>query len=135
VALAVARATAEDIAELERIICVMKSCSDDPVLFSEADLDFHLAVAKAAKNPIFIKVNSIIKNTLAASMVGIVQALGPRDGLVYHRKILDAIKARNTEEAVRLMDEHVVRTIERLNNGGHVPAGKNTRKGEEGNDR
>jgi GntR family transcriptional repressor for pyruvate dehydrogenase complex len=114
VALAVQRATGEDIAELERIMGIMKNCSSDPGRFAEADLDFHLAVAKAAKNPIFIKINSIIKSTLSASMAGIVQALGSRDGLFYHRKILDAIKARDEGLAVRLMDEHVVRTIERL---------------------
>jgi GntR family transcriptional repressor for pyruvate dehydrogenase complex len=116
-ALAVLRATADDIAGLERIMGVMKDCRDEPALFAEADLDFHLAVAKAAKNPIFIKVNSIIKSILSASMAGIVRALGPRDGLFYHRKILDAIKAGNAEEAVRLMDEHIVRTIERLDRG------------------
>jgi GntR family transcriptional repressor for pyruvate dehydrogenase complex len=114
VALAVERAGGEDIDEMERIIGVMKNCSVDAERFAGADLDFHLAVAKAAKNPVFIKVNSIIKSTLSVSMTGIVQALGPRDGLYYHRKILDAIKARDVREAVRLMDEHVVRTIERL---------------------
>jgi GntR family transcriptional repressor for pyruvate dehydrogenase complex len=113
-ALAVERATDEDIEELERIIAVMKGCAGDPELFSGADLDFHFAVAKAAKNPVFIKVNSIIKSTLSASMAEIVQALGPKDGLFYHRKILDAIKAGDAAGAVRLMDEHIVRTIERL---------------------
>jgi GntR family transcriptional repressor for pyruvate dehydrogenase complex len=122
VALAVLRAGEEDIAELERIFSVMKASSSDPARFAEADLDFHLAVAKAAKNPLFIKVNSIIRNTLSSSMTGIVQALGPRDGLFYHRGILDAIKARDRKEAVRLMDEHVVKTIERLekNRGKHA---------------
>jgi GntR family transcriptional repressor for pyruvate dehydrogenase complex len=114
VALAVERAAGEDIEELERIIAVMRGCANDPERFSEADLDFHLGIAKAAKNPIFIKVYSIIKNTLSASMVGIVQALGPKDGLFYHRKILDAIKIRDACEAVRLMDKHILRTIERL---------------------
>jgi GntR family transcriptional repressor for pyruvate dehydrogenase complex len=117
VALAVQRATEDDIAELERIMGIMKDCRDDAALFAEADLDFHLAVAKAAKNPVFIKVNSIIKSILSASMTGIVRALGSRDGLFYHRKILDAIKAGNGTEAVRLMDEHVVKTIERLRGG------------------
>jgi GntR family transcriptional repressor for pyruvate dehydrogenase complex len=114
VTLAVERATDEDIEELERILLSMKERAHEPELFYRADLDFHIAVAKAAKNPIFIKVNSIIKNTLSASMSGIVQALGPRDGLFYHRKILDALKARDTAEAVRFMDEHIVKTVERL---------------------
>ena len=112
--LAVERATNEDIEEMEKTFQEMKKFSLEPEKFSDADLDFHLSIAKAAKNPLFIKVNSIIKNTLSASMAGIVQALGPKDGLYYHRKIIDAIKMRKKETAVRLMDDHVLKTIERL---------------------
>jgi GntR family transcriptional repressor for pyruvate dehydrogenase complex len=117
VALAVERADAADIGEMERILSVMEQSSKEPHRFAEADLDFHLAVAKATKNPIFIKVNSIIRNILSLSMEEIVKNLGRNDGLYYHRKILDAIKARDAAEAERLMKEHVVRTIERLTEG------------------
>lgn len=82
--------------------------------FARADLDFHLALARATGNPIVIKVNDIIKSVLSASMDRIVSSLGVNDGLSYHRRILDAIKARNAGLAESLMEEHVLRTIRRL---------------------
>ena len=121
VALAVERATEDDIDEMERIYKAMTDNADeagDLGKFAQADLDFHLAVSKATKNPIFIKVNSIIKDVLSVSMEGIVRALGKHDGLHYHRKIIDAIKKRDGEEAKRLMEEHVLITIERLKKMG-----------------
>jgi DNA-binding GntR family transcriptional regulator len=44
----------------------------------------------------------------------IVSSLGVDDGLAYHRRILNAIKARNAGLAESLMEEHVLRTIRRL---------------------
>ena len=118
VALAVERATDEDIAEMEKIYALMVESREDHHRFAQADLDFHLAVAKATKNPIFIKVNLIIRDILSVSMEGIVRTLGRKDGLLYHRKILDAIKARDAVSAERLMKEHVVRTFDRLKQEG-----------------
>ena len=47
-------------------------------------------------------------------MYGIVDSLGTRDGLYFHRRILDAIKARDGARAEVLMEDHVDRTIRRL---------------------
>ncbi len=44
----------------------------------------------------------------------VVRALGTQDGLYYHHKMLEAVKARDQKLAVALMEEHIVRTIERL---------------------
>ncbi len=120
VVLAVERAGKEDLEEMERIYALMVKSASDDHLFAQADLDFHLAVSKATKNPIFIKVNAIIRDILSVSMEGIVRALGRQDGLFYHRRILDAIIARDAAAAERIMREHVVRTIERLKNEGGV---------------
>jgi len=117
VELAVERATEEDLQDMERIYASMTENSDeagDLSKFAEADLEFHLAVSRATKNPVFIKVNSIIKDILSVSMEGIVRTLGKHDGLHYHRRILDAIRKRDEEEAKRLMEEHVLMTIDRL---------------------
>jgi DNA-binding GntR family transcriptional regulator len=43
-----------------------------------------------------------------------VDLLGTKDGLNYHRKILEAIKAQDGPLAESLMEEHVERTIRRL---------------------
>ncbi|MFN2299711.1 MAG: FadR/GntR family transcriptional regulator [Anaerolineales bacterium] len=110
------KAGKKEIGELEAAYREMTFVKGDVHAFARADLDFHLALARATGNPIIIKVNNIIKNVLSASMDKIVSALGVSDGLSYHRRILDAIKARDPQRAEALMEEHVLRTIHRLQN-------------------
>ena len=43
-------------------------------------------------NPIIRKVNDVIRSVLSSSMEAIVEALGVRDGIHYHGKILEAVK-------------------------------------------
>lgn len=118
VVLATQRVSAEDLAELERIYHQMEEHREDYKAFAHADLEFHLSISKATRNPIFIKVNTIIRDILNASMEGIVRALGIRDGLHYHRQILQALRDRDAAKAEQMMREHVQRTIQRLKEGG-----------------
>jgi GntR family transcriptional regulator, transcriptional repressor for pyruvate dehydrogenase complex len=114
VSLAVKRAGEAEIEELEASLRTMQERKNDPRAFAEADLSFHLLVAKATGNPFVMKVNAIIADILKISMYGIVESLGPKDGLYYHRKILDAIIDRDVTLAENLMEEHIERTIRRL---------------------
>ena len=116
-ALAAEKAGPEAIAMLEAACREMTRHKDDPRAFARADLDFHLALARATGNPIVIKVNDIIKSILSASMNAIVRSLGVSDGLAYHRRILNAIRAHKPEPAGSLMEEHIERTIRRLQTG------------------
>jgi GntR family transcriptional repressor for pyruvate dehydrogenase complex len=113
-ALAASRAGEKEIDDLEAAYRAMKFARGKLHDFARADLDFHLALARATGNPVIIKVNDIIKSVLSASMDRIVSSLGVDDGLAYHRRILNAIKARNAGLAESLMEEHVLRTIRRL---------------------
>ncbi len=112
--LAAERATAEDLERLEESYRDMVRFSDDVAAFAGADLEFHLMLAQATGNPVLIKVNDVIHHILSVSMEKIVTALGMQDGLHFHRKIIDAVRAGDTRLAERLMEEHVVRTVERL---------------------
>ena len=114
VSLVVKRAGKPEIEELEDALRAMERHRNDARAFAQADLSFHLALAKATGNPVVIKVNAVITDILKVSMYGIVGSLGTRDGLYYHRMILDAIKARHGPRAEFLMEEHVERTIRRL---------------------
>jgi GntR family transcriptional repressor for pyruvate dehydrogenase complex len=114
VSIVVEKAGEKEIGEMEAAYNRMTLQKGDVHGFAKADLDFHLALAKAAGNPIITKVNDIIRSVLGVSMDCIVSALGVSDGLLYHRKILDAIKARDARLAESLMEEHVIRTIQRL---------------------
>jgi GntR family transcriptional repressor for pyruvate dehydrogenase complex len=115
VSLVVKRAgIAEIIEELEHTLRAMEGHKNDTRTFAQADLSFHLALAKATGNPVVVKVNAVITDILKVSMYGIVDLLGTKDGLNYHRRILDAIKAQDGPLAESLMEEHVERTIRRL---------------------
>ena len=113
-ALAAARAGEREIRGLEAAYQNMTQARNRLHEFAQADLDFHLALARATGNPIVIKVNDIIRSVLGASMDRIVGSLGVHDGLAYHRRILDAVKARDASRAEQLMEEHLLRTIRRL---------------------
>ncbi|MBI5581335.1 MAG: FCD domain-containing protein [Deltaproteobacteria bacterium] len=113
-ALAAERATDHDLGEMEAVYDRMVRSRDDVAEFARADLEFHLVVAKATGNSVLIKVNNVLRSVLSVSMENIVSTLGMRDGLHYHRLLIEAVRSRNAPEAERLMEEHVVRTIERL---------------------
>jgi len=112
--LAAERATEQDLADLERVYDKMVQYRDDVAEFAKADLEFHLVLAKATGNSVLIKVNNVLRTVLSISMENIVSALGMEDGLHYHRLLIDAVKARDEKGAERLMEEHLLRTIERL---------------------
>ncbi len=118
VALVMEKAGAKEIDELEAAYREMVRQKKDAHAFARADLDFHLALARATGNPIIIKVNDIIRNILSVSMDKIVLSLGVSDGLSYHRRILDAIKAHKADAAESLMEEHILKTIKRLASRG-----------------
>jgi GntR family transcriptional repressor for pyruvate dehydrogenase complex len=114
VSLVVKRVGSAEIAELEDVLRTMEGHKNDAHAFAQADLSFHLALAKATGNPVVVKVNAVITDILKVSMYGVVDLLGTKDGLNYHRRILDAIKAQDGPRAESLMEEHVERTIQRL---------------------
>ena len=118
VALVAEKASAEDIDELKGSYEKMVEHQHEIAQFAHADLEFHMVLARACGNPIILKVNSIIQDILSFSMESIVQALGTRDGLDYHQRIIDAIVAHDARLAESLMEEHVVRTIKRLRTEG-----------------
>jgi len=126
VSLVVERAGAAEVAELEDALRAMEKNRSDARAFAQADLSFHLALAKATANPVIAKANAVITDVLKGSMYGVVDSLGTRDGLYYHRRILDAIKARDGAAAESLMEEHVERTIRRLKRkqGGQTRVGR-----------
>jgi len=121
-ALAARHAGDQDLVDMEAVYDQMVHFQDNIAEFAQADLEFHLVLAKATGNPVLIKVNNVIRSILEVSMENIVSVLGMQDGLHYHRLIIDAVRARNAEAAENIMQEHIVRTIERLKASAGVAA-------------
>lgn len=108
--LAVERADEADILALEANIRQHEKFRDTVEQAAQADLEFHLLIAKASKNPFIVKANSLIKDVFHAVMEQIVVKMGTEHGLFYHKKMLAALKARDRELSVALMKEHLVDT-------------------------
>lgn len=112
--LALRNMTDEDIEQLEHTYRLMLQTIDNPKRHAEADHSFHYLLAKISQNSLLCKVSSTINNILANSMVDIVKLLGPNLGLKYHRKLIDAIKERDSLKCETLMEEHIQMTIDAI---------------------
>jgi len=106
--LAAERATPERIATLSDEVTGMYAALQDPQTFLDHDLRFHRAVAAAAENPML---GAIIEAVTALFFeqrrVTIARARNLRESADAHRKIYQAIRARDTDGARAAMDEHI----------------------------
>jgi GntR family transcriptional repressor for pyruvate dehydrogenase complex len=106
--LAATRAEEEDIQEIEKILEKMETPDLSHNLFVQFDTDFHVALAKAAKNKILLMFMVAVKELHNR----IVDYSELHDHLFpaareYHRKILDAIKDKAPDRAAEMMAEHL----------------------------
>jgi len=107
-ALAAIRADDQEVAAMREAVDVMDKAVRDSDAFIEADLDFHLALAEAAANPIVLSlIDSIVALLREQRMRTFHQVGGPEHGQLHHRRILDAIERRNPEEARAAMRAHL----------------------------
>jgi DNA-binding FadR family transcriptional regulator len=105
-ALAAERATAEDIAELRRAVAAMRVQGHTQRSFAEADLQFHLGVGAASKNPLMRSMAAVIEAALLASfsLTSPVEVRGRQDDTAdAHEQIVDAIVARDPAAASAAM--------------------------------
>jgi GntR family uxuAB operon transcriptional repressor len=110
--LAVLHGRHADFDRMEDLCNRMEECLDDPVGFSEADTDFHRALAECTRNGLLIWILDQIANvrseddwtrmrhlTLDSRTIGIYN--------VQHRQILNAVRTREPERAANIMKEHL----------------------------
>ena len=107
-ALAATRAEESHLAAMREAIAVMDRAKKDPDAFIEADLDFHLALAEAAANPLILSLIDSIVGLLREQRMGIFYVEGgPERGQSHHKRILDAIENRDPEKARESMRAHL----------------------------
>jgi DNA-binding FadR family transcriptional regulator len=98
--LAAARATADDLAAMEQALADLGRVDAPLDVQTAADAEFHLALARAAQNPIFVAVGEAVRKPLLESM----RATYPLDGGPAHRHrehaaVYEAVRARQPEAA------------------------------------
>jgi GntR family transcriptional repressor for pyruvate dehydrogenase complex len=107
-ALAATRASEQDIAAMREAVRVMDASQLDAGAFIEADLDFHLALAEAAANPLILSLIDSIVGLLREQRMQIFNVEGgPAFGQVHHKRILDAVVRRDPEGAREAMRAHL----------------------------
>jgi GntR family transcriptional regulator, transcriptional repressor for pyruvate dehydrogenase complex len=107
-ALAATRADEEDLASMREAVGVMDNAQRDSDAFIEADLDFHLALAEAAANPIILSLIDSIVGLLREQRLRIFQVEGgPERGQFHHKRILEAIERHDPLAAREAMKSHL----------------------------
>jgi GntR family transcriptional repressor for pyruvate dehydrogenase complex len=86
----------------------MDASLQDADAFIEADLDFHLALAEAAANPIILSLIDSIVGLLREQRLRTFETPGgPQRGQYCHRRILEAVESRNPDRARAEMRAHL----------------------------
>lgn len=122
-ALAVGRAEAEEVAAVERILGQSAlSLSGQDEMLSEANLDFHRAIARLSGNAVLAQTLDSLLDLYAAEQLMILQVYDNREkDHREHLSVLEAIRKGSPDLAARRMREHLtgVRTVveERLRTG------------------
>jgi GntR family transcriptional repressor for pyruvate dehydrogenase complex len=107
-ALAAERSEAQHLTAMREALAVMDSARSDPDAFIEGDLDFHLALAEAAGNPLILSLIDSIVGLLREQRTKIFNVDGgPERGQYHHKRILEAIEHRDPQRAREVMRAHL----------------------------
>lgn len=107
-ALAAARATEEDIAELQAAVAAMDEHLADADAFIAADNQFHLVLARATQNALILTLIDPIMALLSEQRKHIFGVPGgPERGQEHHKLLLDAMLRHDPEAAREAMRAHL----------------------------
>ena len=120
-ALAASRIQDSELATMREAVAVMDRSGRDPEAYIEADLDFHLALAEGAANPLILSLLDSIVGLLREQRLRIFQVPGgPDRGQLHHKEILDAVERHDPEKARKAMRAH----LEQVRDDCAAPAAK-----------
>lgn len=118
-AMAAERATGDDLAAISDAVTDMfVSVNDnDPLEFLVHDVRFHHAVVAASRNPILVSIVDMVSGTFFEACRRTAHQLGDLHAIAEcHRRIYQAIRARDAAAASQRMVEHLLES-ERLRDG------------------
>ena len=123
--LAATRASKDDLAAMREAVEAMDNTKKEPEAFIEADLDFHLALAEAASNPLILSLIDSIVGVLREQRMGIFAVEGGAErGQYHHKKIMESVEHRDARGARESMRAHLRQVRE---DSGHSPSKESSR--------
>ncbi len=111
-ALAAPRIEEQLLTTMRDAVAAMDRSLHDPDAYVEADLDFHLALAEAAGNPLILSLLDSIVGLLREQRSRIFNVDGgPERGQFHHKRILAAIEHRDANAAREAMRAHLKQVL------------------------
>lgn len=108
IGLATLRTTPEDMAAIEAHWATMRANQDNAEVFTEADQDFHLAIAAAARNSVLYHVLDTLRHIIRIWIFKTFSEYPDRQpGFDEHAAIFGALQARDPDAARAAMAEHL----------------------------
>ncbi|MFN8377477.1 MAG: FadR/GntR family transcriptional regulator [Anaerolineae bacterium] len=106
--LAAQRADEADIAALEQCLADMREGVTDIGRWSQADLEFHLAIASATHNPFFrVLLEPLVDQLREVIAEGYLVEGAVERGMHAHTLLIQAVQARDSEAAYQVIIEHL----------------------------
>lgn len=113
--LAAERATAEEIGAIEDGLVEMKAGQEDIERYVDSEIQFHLAIARAAHNHVLLDLLQTLQYIIRRWMVQSIEEFeGKPSSIDEHVPICDAIKAHDPARARTAMNEHLEKAGWRL---------------------
>jgi GntR family transcriptional regulator, transcriptional repressor for pyruvate dehydrogenase complex len=101
------RCTEEDLSVMSELLEKLEKNENDKEAYVEYDLQFHFAIAKAAKNSMIFQVFIIFQQLLRVWMATTYQETkGAKDSMNMHRQLFEAIQSRDSKTAREIMHIH-----------------------------
>lgn len=82
--------------------------------YAEADLEFHMEIARGSQNPLNIKVNEMLRHAMRQYHIAVNTVLGSSSSQKEHHNIYIAIEEQNAELAAHFMQRHLQRTMDEI---------------------
>lgn len=112
--LATKYATDEMIQELETCLNLMAANKENRDVFITEDIRFHEIICSGSQNPLLEKSMSKVFEEARKDQRRTYQLFGFKDGIYYHRLILESIREGNAKRARESMFDHLQMGIDKL---------------------
>jgi GntR family transcriptional repressor for pyruvate dehydrogenase complex len=113
--LAATRAGEDEVAAVRQRLEAMRAAGDDVDAYVEADIAFHLEIARASGNEVFANLVTSLRSLLRVWAARVLSHAGETgSSLAMHEPIVKAIAAGNPEKARKAMKAHMDRADRRL---------------------
>ena len=117
-------ASPEELAELEENYRMMSSLRDEPKAFQEYESGFHHLIAAGTNNVIIQQISTMLTELLAWHQALQYDNIGPDNSIIWHGRILDAIREGDGELASLCTRIHIDKSIEYIERKEDFPKGQ-----------